>query len=127
LRRDYLFPDHPASFTILSDRDRWGPHGLFGGKPGRVAQYFLRRDDKEIPLGSKTTLQIEPGDMISFRTCGGGGYGPPFERDPSLVLLDVRDGMVSVERAREEYGVILEKNAQSVDDIATRELRERRK
>jgi len=34
LRRDYLFPDHDVSFTILSDRDRWGPHGLFGGLPG---------------------------------------------------------------------------------------------
>ena len=127
LRRDYLFPDHAASFTILSDRDRWGPHGLFGGEPGRVAQYFLLRGGQEIPLGSKTTVQIQPGDIISFRTCGGGGYGAPFERDPLLVLRDVRDGMVSVERAREEYGVVLATNVQSVDDIATKELRERRK
>jgi len=124
LRRDYLFPDHEASFTLLSDRDRWGPHGLFGGKPGHVAQYFLLRDGKEIPLGSKTTIQIQPGDIISFRTCGGGGYGSPFERDPQSVLCDVRDGMVSVERARDEYGVVLATNGQSVDDIATKKLRE---
>ena len=37
LRRDYLFADHEASFTVLSDRDRWGPWGLFGGLDGERA------------------------------------------------------------------------------------------
>ena len=44
LRRDYLFPDHEASFTILADRERWGPHGLFGGLPGERAHYVLNPD-----------------------------------------------------------------------------------
>lgn len=123
LRRDYLFPDHEASFTILSDRDRWGPHGLFGGKPGGVAQYFLLRSGREIPLGSKITVQIQPGDVISFRTCGGGGYGPPFKRDLLLVLRDVRDGKVSVERAREEYGVVIDAVSWKVDVKETERLR----
>ena len=100
---------------------------MFGGKPGHVAQYFLLRGGQEIPLGSKTTIQIEPGDVISFRTCGGGGYGSPFERDPQSVLRDVREGKVNIERARVEYGVVLEKNGQSVDEIATKELRARAK
>jgi N-methylhydantoinase B len=37
VRRDYLFPDRGATFTILADRTLEGPHGLFGGQPGRVA------------------------------------------------------------------------------------------
>lgn len=108
LRRDYVFVDHEASCSLLSDRDRWGPHGLFGGKPGKVAQYFLLRGDQKIQLSSKTTILIQPNDTISFRTCGGGGYGNPFERDPERVLADVREGKVSVERARKEYGVVID-------------------
>jgi N-methylhydantoinase B len=55
-------------------------------------------------LGAKTTLEVEPGDVISIRTCGGGGYGSPSDRDPALVETDVREGKVTAERAREAYG-----------------------
>ena len=41
LRRDYTFPDHEVTFTVLADRDRAGPWGLFGGEPGRRAEYLL--------------------------------------------------------------------------------------
>jgi N-methylhydantoinase B len=43
-----------------------------------------------------------------MRTCGGGGYGPARERDPELVRQDVIEGKVSVERAREVYGVAID-------------------
>ena len=109
LRRDYFF-DHEVSFTILSDRDRWGPWGLFGGLPGKVASYVLNPDNDALNLGSKVTVQLKPGDVVSFRTCGGGGYGPPEARDTQLVLRDVRDGKVSPARAREIYGVAVDTN-----------------
>ncbi len=104
LRRDYFF-DHPVTFTVLADRDRAGPHGLFGGEPGQPAEYVLNRDGECRRLGSKVTLEVLPGDVISYRTCGGGGYGPPRERDPQAVRRDVLEGKVSVERALEVYGV----------------------
>jgi N-methylhydantoinase B len=104
LRRDYLFPDSRATFTILADRDRAGPHGLFGGLPGARARYVLNPDGEARELPSKTTIELAPGDVVSYRTCGGGGYGPPRERDPALVRQDVRDGKVSRRRAREVYG-----------------------
>src|SRR5207253_1761112 len=106
LRKDYVF-DRPTTYTILADRDRQGPWGAFGGGDGRVAEYILIRNGEETRLGSKTTVEIEPGDVISVRTCGGGGYGPVSERDPELVARDVREGKVSAERAREVYGVSL--------------------
>jgi N-methylhydantoinase B len=115
LRRDYHFPDHEVSLSILSDRDRWGPHGLFGGMAGQTASYILNPDDgvgaiheSPLRLSSKTTVQLKVGDTLSFRTCGGGGYGDPRERDPQFVLRDVREGKVSVERAREQYGLAVE-------------------
>ena len=61
--------------------------------------------------------------MIRVETCGGGGYGPPWERDPELVLGDVLEEKISVERAREVYGVELDASDGSVDVIATNERR----
>lgn len=126
LRRDYLFFDHEVSFTILADRDRWGPWGLFGGLPGRKASYILNPDDQAVQLGSKVTIELKPGDVISYRTCGGGGYGSPEERDPQLVLQDVRQGKVSLERAHQIYRVALDADNWVVDEAETARLRPRK-
>jgi N-methylhydantoinase B len=120
LRKDYRF-DRPTTYTILADRDRFGPHGVFGGLDARVAEYVLIRGGEERRLGSKVTVELEAGDVISVRTCGGGGYGPPAERDPAAVLRDVRQGKVSEARARDVYRVSL--RAGAVDEAATAELR----
>ena len=76
-------------------------------RSGRVAEYVHVRDGVETRLGSKTTIDLEPGDVISIRTCGGGGYGPPEERDPERVLRDVLEGKVSVDGARDVYRVAI--------------------
>lgn len=123
LRRDYMFPDHAVSFTILADRDRWGPWGLFGGQAGRKASYILNPDGEAVELGSKTTVQLDAGDVVSYRTCGGGGYGPPAERDPQAVLRDVREGKVSLERARQIYRVAIDPAIWQVNQTETTELR----
>jgi N-methylhydantoinase B len=111
----------PTTFTILADRDRKGPWGAFGGHAASVAEYVLIRDGAETRLGSKCTVELAAGDVISVRSCGGGGYGPPEERDPERVLRDVLEGKVSAERAREEYQVVIEDRR--LDEAATSELR----
>ena len=124
LRRDYSFPGHEVSFTILADRDRWGPWGLEGGRSGRRARYVLQEEDgSERELGSKTTLQLEPGQVVSYRTCGGGGFGPPGRRDPALVGRDVQQGKVSPESARTHYRVAVDAEGR-VDPERTRRLRQ---
>ena len=123
LRRDYLFPDHDVSFTILADRERWGPAGLFGGEAGQKATYTLNPDHNAVELGSKVTVQLTPGDVISYRTCGGGGYGSPLERDPVLVLRDVREGKVGLARAQAVYGVVVDPFTWQVDSAGTTQMR----
>ncbi len=125
LRRDYEFLGSETSFTILADRDRWGPKGLFQGKDGRKALYILERGGQVEELGSKVTVQLKPGEVISYRTCGGGGFGPPTERDPELVLKDARESKVSVERAREIYRVVVDAESWTVDEAGTAKLRNR--
>jgi N-methylhydantoinase B len=74
-------------------------------------------------LSSKTTVELEAGDVVSCRTCGGGGYGPPAEREPALVARDVREGKVSDARARDVYRVALARGV--VDESETSALRRR--
>jgi len=124
LRRDYMFPDADTTFTILADRDREGPWGLFGGHSGRRAEYVLNPGTPaERRLGSKVTLELQPGDVVSYRTCGGGGYGPPQNREPERVLRDVREGKVSVDRARDLYRVAIDTRSWTVQAAETARLR----
>jgi N-methylhydantoinase B len=120
LRKDYRF-DLYTTFTVLADRDKVGPWGAYGGHSARIAEYIHVRDGVETRLSSKTTLDLVPGDIISVRTCGGGGYGPPEEREPERVLRDVLEGKVSVERARDIYRVAIADRA--IDQETTDELR----
>jgi N-methylhydantoinase B len=103
LRKDFRF-DRPTTFTVLADRTTHGPAGAFGGQAGAPAEYVLIRAGQEHRLAAKGTVELEAGDTVSYRTCGGGGYGPPEERDRELVARDVREGKVSREQAREAYG-----------------------
>ena len=122
LRRDYTFEDD-VSFTILADRDRWGPSGLFGGLAAAPARYILNPDTDPTVVSSKTTLSLHPGDVISIQACGGGGYGPPERRDPAAVLKDVLDARISPARAADAYRVAIDLEAGVVDVAATDALR----
>ena len=68
-------------------------------------------------------MDLKPTDVVSYQTCGGGGYGPAEERDPALVLRDVREGKVSAERAREVYKVAVDTGTWTVDEAETARFR----
>jgi N-methylhydantoinase B len=105
LCREYLFVNHDVVFTILADRAKFPAHGLFGGRSGRCARYLLISNGKTTEILSKGTIDVKAGDLVRVESPGGGGYGPPTERDPELVVRDVCEGKISTMRARECYGV----------------------
>jgi len=70
-------------------------------------------------------MNLKKGDVYRLITSGAGGWSDPFERDPELVLKDVRDEKVSVKRAREVYGVVINEAAMEVDIAETEKLREK--
>jgi N-methylhydantoinase B len=108
-----------------SERFHAPPWGLFGGRPARRARAFVvRRDGTREEMPSKRMLVLHPGDQLWEYLPGGAGWGDPLERDPDRVLADVRDGKVSVEAARAEYGVVLAQHGAGVDHDATKECRE---
>jgi N-methylhydantoinase B len=112
-------PSGPVSLGIQSGRFRYPPEGLFGGGPGARAR-FLVNGEKGDPYG---LTQLEAGDVVVMDAAGGGGYGDPLEREPDLVAADVREGYVSLESARDDYGVAIDTATGDVDKEETEVLR----
>jgi len=120
VHRDYSFRDHEVVFTVLADRRKFPPHGLFGGLDGRVARYTVTAPDGTVrELPSKTTFRVHEGEVVTYETCGGGGYGDPLDRRPLSVLRDVIEGRVSRERASKVYGVVFAGDGEAVDEPRT--------
>jgi len=117
---DKYAPIPPIHLGIQAGRYIYPPEGLFGGKPGSKAQFLING----IKGNPYELTMLKPGDVVTIDSAGGGGYGNPFERDPELVEKDVLEGYVSIEKAREEYGVVIDPNTLKVDKPATKLLRE---
>ncbi len=103
IRRDMRFLATDVRFTNLSERQRFAPYGLFGGKPGALGRTLV--GDRVV--GGKASEAMAYGEVVSFQLAGGGGYGDPFQRDPAAVEADVRRGLISPEAAERHYGVIV--------------------
>jgi len=74
---------------------------------------------KSICLNGATAYLGKPGDLVTIDAPGGGGYGDPLEREPEMVQADVVEGYVSVESARNEYGVVINPETMEIDWEAT--------
>ena len=101
------------------------PWGLWGGTAGESGGYLLRLPDENDfkPMaGAHIAVPVDAEAIV--RTGGGGGWGDPLDRDPELVRVDVVEELVSLNAAREHYGVVLS-NELSVDLPATTSLRDR--
>jgi N-methylhydantoinase B len=126
VRRDIRILIDNVSFARYGDRQKFAPFGLFGGKPGSKGHFVLNPGTaEERPLKSKGLDYLKAGDVVSLRLPGAGGYGDPLERELSALLADVRDSKVSLDSAREDYGVIIDPETLVVDEAATREWREK--
>jgi N-methylhydantoinase B len=128
VRRDMRFLADEGKLTNLSERQRFAPYGVFGGKPGRLARTVINPGPGEEPVHGKQSREFVYGDVISFQQSGAGGYGDPLERDPARVLDDVLDDYVSIEAARDDYGVVITGAGADlrVDARATASLRSER-
>jgi N-methylhydantoinase B len=126
LCREYTYIDHHPTLTTLADRAKFPPSGLFGGESARVARYLLTSNGETRAIPSKGSLQVNPGDVLRVETCGGGGYGFAHERDPERVLNDVREGKVSLARARESYAVAIDPESLVIKREETAILRRQR-
>jgi N-methylhydantoinase B len=120
--RDLTFLGPEAECVIRTDRVGTPPWGLAGGGAARGARFARLRDGERQALGSKAHVRLRRGDRLVIETSGGGGWGPPLERDPAAVAADVADGLISPARALDAYGVVVDADG-TVDEDGTRRAR----
>ena len=114
----------PATLSIRSDRRDHPPYGLFQGRPGAPSWNILNPGtEKERTLNTKFTGTMQPGEMLRHVQAGGGGWGHPLDREPAQVLRDVLNDKVSVGKAEELYGVVIDGVGGQIDEEATRKRR----
>jgi N-methylhydantoinase B len=116
---DDFAPVAPTTIAIQAGRFRYPPAGLFKGGSGSKAQFLING-----VAGDPSGLTLcESGDVIEFHSAGGGGYGDPEARDPAAVEQDVINDYVSIEKARDDYGVLIDSKTLKVDFKETKKLR----
>ena len=122
-RRDYRFTEEEGVLQVRSDRRDFPPYGLYGGQPGSPSRNILNPETDSRILPSKVTMNIQRGDVFRHELAGPGGWGDPLEREMAAVLRDVRNGVVTPTRALDHYGVAVDTDNWTVDDLATERRR----
>ena len=128
----------PAELSIETSRTIEGSPGIDGGMPSPVQKlYKLRPDGSEEVIGGwrpdgtwqqplLASHRFSIGEAFRIETTGGGGLGDPYARSAEQVLEDVLDDYVSIDAARDLYGVVIDSKKLAVDTTATAALREQK-
>jgi len=93
--------------AFMGQRTDFPARGLFGGRPGKLREVLV--NGQRVP--GKGRFVLAPGDTVTLRESGGGGYGDPRERPAELVLSDVLEGLVTAQAALADYGVVVDRAA----------------
>ena len=105
--KDYRCTDD-IHLLAAYDRSVTPPWGLFGAKEAmHNVVVVTKANGEQESFMKRTGYQLKEGDVMSFRTAGGGGYGPPGDREVERVAADVVEGYVSAEAAARDYGVVV--------------------
>jgi N-methylhydantoinase B len=108
--------------TRRSKRPPWGSAGGTAGEPG--GNLLKLPGEKAFKWITGANIPVPLNSLAIVRTGGGGGWGDPLERDAALVAADAAEGLISRRAAHELYGVVL-RDSMSLDEGATRRLRDR--
>jgi len=121
---EYFFLE-PGTIAVHDDRWLTYPWGVNGGEPGARGRKWIQRANgtKEVLPSKFIDVPVFLGDVLHYITWGGGGWGDALLRDPQLVSLEVRRGLVTSEGAL-RYGVVCDENG-VLDDAATKQLRDK--
>lgn len=126
------FPYTDGTLSCIGDRERFGPPGVFGGEPGGRAGLILNEGtENERNIGIfAANHPVQAHELAHYWSAGGGGYGDPLERDPQMVLDDVINDYISIQGARDDYGVAVKeidkrRLVYEIDEKETKALREK--
>jgi N-methylhydantoinase B len=122
ISRAYRFlADSTAAMIVYKTSTR--PWAIGGGRTGENNHVILNPGTERERVGGGFYRPMPAGEVLVNNSGGGGGWGDPFRRDPAKVLADVREGYVSPEAARRDYGVAIDLERWTVDEVETARLR----
>ncbi len=124
IRRSYRVLAEDTFLQLRADRMKFAPYGLAGGDSATLAQNLLTENGATEQLASKIGRWLKKGALVTHVQPGGGGFGPPRERDPEHVRNDVWNGKISSVFARDRHGVVVDDGGTAVDLVATQKLRD---
>jgi len=107
---------NPITFAYNGNGGEFPPQGILGGEAGASMKVYKITEDgdrTELPVSGYET--IERGEHLYSRSSGGGGYRNPIDRNPARVKADVKEGFITIERARDKYGVVLRKTDEGLE------------
>jgi N-methylhydantoinase B len=121
LRVTYSPRFEEMSAAYLTDCAVFPPMGVLGGMPGARAVASLEDNGAQVEIPLIGGVVVMPNQELTGQDAGGGGYGDPLRRDPELVRKRVREGLLSVKKAKSAYKVVLDTRTESfeVDARAT--------
>lgn len=111
LTKQYVI-DAPCRLLVAQDREHCPPWGLEGGFAGQAPSTFVVSVDGTRRKIRKGIAQLQPGDRVIIASGGGGGFGPPHERDHAAIAADLRAGIISREAVEQIYCVSPDESSQ---------------
>ncbi|WP_405802588.1 hydantoinase B/oxoprolinase family protein [Streptomyces sp. NBC_01187] len=107
VRRDVRILGDSAEFSAHADRQATRPWGLRGGHDGSLGRFVVnpgRDDERRLPGGRVSGVQLRRDDVLRVESPGSGGFGDPASRSPERVREDLRNGRITGQAARDLYG-----------------------
>lgn len=104
--------DYPQ-FCHTSQKSKIPPQGVAGGHPGKSGAWYINPgtvEERKLEFAMTDVEPVKNGDIITQFTNGGGGYGDPRERDLKAIILDIKEGFVTLEGAERDYGVKIDQS-----------------
>jgi N-methylhydantoinase B len=125
---EFVINGENITCVTFGDGDVEPAFGIYDGKPGTLNRIELRYPDGilHVPMSKELVHDVPSGAIWYQQAGGGGGYGDPYLRLPEKVYHDVKNGVVSIEKAAAEYGVVINGAAGTVDEKATAALRDKK-
>ena len=107
MMKDIRVLGHSSEFSVKADRQKVAPWGLFGGKPGLPGKITIYpgEKDEEVIDSKKSGTPLRENGVLRCQMPGAGGYGDPLERDRAKVIYDLEEGYISLESAKNDYGM----------------------
>ncbi len=117
-----------TKIVTFGDGDVEPAFGLFAGENATLNKIELQYPDGEIYKTTSKDLveDVTSGTVLFQQAGGGGGYGDPFLREPELVAREVKNGIISLNNAKELYGVVLHPDTLELDKAETGKTRRKK-